>query len=251
MRRFVLFSLLVFHPVGVAADDAVCPERIWGWFRFDARARYDVMEKIMASLSEEQYAIHYVSLDHEDAPVPVISVPPRAMKVMEGIAGEYARRPRRGKRKKDAVIHFVLREQEADIVKTLRLLDQAGFLGYVLKNIDLFTLRGNVMRCPIRPAQCLGGSRCDFIKAVTLSIPGGVHDAFELASLMVHEAGHLERCYDDEKYASSQEENFMSALSGHRVRADIRGGEFRAEPTPLEDFSPAFVITPRRVRKTS
>lgn len=250
-------SVLVFAFLWLAAphhtfaDEAQCTERIWGWFRFDARARYDVMEKIMGSLSGEQYAIHYVYLDPGDAPVPMFSLPPRAMKVMEGIAKEYPRGPRRGKRKKDAVIHFVLWEQEADVVTTLRLLDQAGFLGYVYKNIDLFSLDGGVMRCPVRPAQCLGGSRCDFIKAVTLSIPGGIQDAVEMASLLVHEAGHLERCYDDEDYAVSQEGSFVSALKGYHPRMDVHGGAFRAEPVPLEDFSPAFVITPRRIRRTS
>ncbi len=276
MFRFLLlcgFLSLVVPPMSFG-DTPNSPVKIWGWFEVKARVQYTVMEDIMSTLAGEHYFIRYLHLPGIDEPVTILCLSASGMKLLGGIAKHKGETPLKGHAIDRVAIHYVLQGHEEDVSEVIRILHIGGFLGYVMTNIDDFFVIGNVMKCPLRPAQCLGGSCCDFVKAVTLSTPdppsAGVpqNDPFGLASLLVHEAAHLERCYDDEDYAWSQEERFKSSLFGRLsgkqygegpesgvliagllARSRIHFGSLQSEPTPLEDFIPPFVIEPKRLRR--
>jgi len=252
----LLVSIILF-PLRVMSDTPQAPLKIWGWFSIDASDRYQAMEEVMNTLSGTPYHIRYIHRIDSGEPATVLVLPDESISVLEGIARKRAGGRRDSPADRKEIIHYVRQGYEPIVFEAIRLLDLSGYLAYVHNNVDLFVLIGNVMKCPLRTAQCLGGSRCDFVKAVVLSLPGLKKDPLELALLVVHEAAHLERCYDDEEYSWSKEEGFKSALYARRmhiqeenvmVKVMFHVSSLNSEPTPLEDFSPPFIIEPRRVR---
>lgn len=255
---WLLLASVILFPLRAMTDTSQTPLKIWGWFSVDLSDRVDAMEEVMNSLSGSIYYIRYIHRSDSEKPATVLVLPDETISVLEGIAKKRAGGHRDSPKEGKEIVHFVREGYEPIVFDAIRLLDLSGYLAYVHNNVDLFTLVGNVMKCPLKAAQCLGGSRCDFVKTVVLSLPGLKKDPLELALLVVHEAAHLERCYDEEEYSWSKEENFKSALYARRmhipeenviVKVMFHVSSLSSEPTPLEDFTPAFIIEPKRVKR--
>jgi len=260
MKAFswLLLASLVLFPFRAMSDTSQTTLKIWGWFSVDASDRVDAIEEVMSTLSGTHYSIRYIHRSNSEEPATVLVLPDETVSVLEGIAKKRAGGHRDSPKEGKEIIHYVRQGYEAVVFEAIRLLDLSGYLSYVHNNVDLFMLVGNIMKCPLKTAQCLGGSRCDFVKAVVLSLPGLKKDPLELALLVVHEAAHLERCYDEEEYSWSKEEDFKSALYARRmhipeenvmVKVMFHISSLNSEPTPLEDFTPAFIIEPKRVKR--
>lgn len=111
-----------------------------------------------------------------------------------------------------------------ELAGTLTRLDTAGYGDFVRDNIDLVSLYARPFRCSQLGRDCYGEANCGFSKTARLAFH--TLSPSDAAALWVHEAAHLEGCYNDEAYARDKELDF---------RARIREGAGRApeaRPSP-------------------
>lgn len=116
---------------------------------------------------------------------------------------------------KERVAKFLVdsdgRSRETELAKTLGYLGQAGYGNYVRNNIDIVSLYRQPFKCSLLPQKCLGEAKCEFKRTAHLVFHE--MDPIDAAALWVHEAAHLEGCYNDEDYAREKEGDFKKKLT--------------------------------------
>jgi len=92
------------------------------------------------------------------------------------------------------------------IAQILMLLDRASYRNYVIENIDHILLYSRPFQCSQIQKTCYGEARCGFKKTASLAL--WTSNSTDLAAIWVHEAAHLEGCYNSEEYALEKELDF-------------------------------------------
>ncbi len=95
---------------------------------------------------------------------------------------------------------------DSGLAQILMLLDRTGYRDYVRENIDLLLFYGHPFRCSRSRNACYGEARCGFGKTASLAL--WKSNSMDSAAIWVHEAAHLEGCYNDEEYAGEKELDF-------------------------------------------
>ncbi len=92
------------------------------------------------------------------------------------------------------------------IASVLESLKKSGYWGYITRNVDHILFYDRPFECTNRHKICFGEADCEFSK--TASVVVGSLGIMDTAALWVHEAAHLEGCYNNENYAVEKEWEF-------------------------------------------
>lgn len=99
---------------------------------------------------------------------------------------------------------------DTEFTPIFKSLKKSGYLSYVKDNVDHILLYDRPFQCSQLHKPCYGEAKCGFRK--TASVAMRSLDTVETAALWVHEAAHLEGCYNDEEYAVEKERDFREKI---------------------------------------